>query len=161
MVNKKNVLLGVTGGIAAYKACALTSKLTQQGANVKVVMTDSATKFVSPLTFQALSRNPVYIDTFDEKDPKKIANIDLADWTEFVLVPPASAHIIWRLAGGLADDMLSSLLLATKAPVYIAPVMNVNMYEPPAVNKNMKQLEEWGYHFIEPGAGYLACGWIG
>ncbi|HLR51747.1 MAG TPA: bifunctional phosphopantothenoylcysteine decarboxylase/phosphopantothenate--cysteine ligase CoaBC [Candidatus Avamphibacillus sp.] len=161
MVNKKNVLLGVTGGIAAYKACALTSKLTQQGANVKVVMTDSATKFVSPLTFQALSRNPVYIDTFDEKDPEKIAHIDLADWADLIIVAPATAHIIGRLAGGLADDMLSSLLLATKAPVYIAPAMNVNMYEHPAVIKNMKQLEEWGYHFIEPGAGYLACGWIG
>src|SRR5699024_2357517 len=143
MLKQKNILLGVTGGIAAYKACALTSKLTQSGANVKVVMTSSATKFVSPLTFQALSRNPVYTDTFDEKDPQKIA------------------HILGRLVNGIADYMLSTVLLATTAPVYIAPAMNVNMYKHPAVIHNMKQLEQWGYHFIEPGAGYLACGWIG
>ncbi|QGS68624.1 bifunctional phosphopantothenoylcysteine decarboxylase/phosphopantothenate--cysteine ligase CoaBC [Oceanobacillus sp. 143] len=151
----------VAGGIAAYKACALTSKLTQKGANVKVVMTKSATEFVSPLTFQALSRNPVYTDTFDEKDPNKIAHIDLADWADIVIIAPASANIIGKIANGIADDMLSTTLLATKASVYVAPAMNVNMYGHPAVMKNMQQLDEWGYHFIEPGAGYLACGWIG
>ncbi|AXI09032.1 bifunctional phosphopantothenoylcysteine decarboxylase/phosphopantothenate--cysteine ligase CoaBC [Oceanobacillus zhaokaii] len=161
MVFKKNILLGVAGGIAAYKACALTSKLTQKGANVKVVMTKSATEFVSPLTFQALSRNPVYTDTFDEKDPNKIAHIDLADWADIVIIAPASANIIGKIANGIADDMLSTTLLATKASVYVAPAMNVNMYGHPAVMKNMQQLDEWGYHFIEPGAGYLACGWIG
>jgi len=161
MLKQKNILLGVTGGIAAYKACALTSKLTQSGANVKVVMTSSATKFVSPLTFQALSRNPVYTDTFDEKDPQKIAHIDVADWADIVIIAPATAHILGRLVNGIADDMLSTVLLATTAPVYIAPAMNVNMYKHPAVIHNMKQLEQWGYHFIEPGAGYLACGWIG
>lgn len=161
MLKQKNILLGVTGGIAAYKACALTSKLTQFGANVKVVMTSSATKFVSPLTFQALSRNPVYTDTFDEKDPQKIAHIDVADWADVVIIAPATAHILGRLVNGIADDMLSTVLLATTAPVYIAPAMNVNMYKHPAVIHNMKQLEQWGYHFIEPGAGYLACGWIG
>ncbi|MBU5467701.1 bifunctional phosphopantothenoylcysteine decarboxylase/phosphopantothenate--cysteine ligase CoaBC [Virgibacillus sp. MSJ-26] len=161
MLKQKNILLGVTGGIAAYKAYALTSKLTQSGANVKVVMTSSATKFVSPLTFQALSRNPVYTDTFDEKDPQKIAHIDVADWADIVIIAPATAHILGRLVNGIADDMLSTVLLATTAPVYIAPAMNVNMYKHPAVIHNMKQLEQWGYHFIEPGAGYLACGWIG
>jgi len=161
MLKQKNILLGVTGGIAAYKACALTSKLTQFGANVKVVMTSSATEFVSPLTFQALSRNPVYTDTFDEKDPQKIAHIDVADWADIVIIAPATAHILGRLVNGIAADMLSTLLLATTAPVYIAPAMNVNMYKHPAVIHNMKQLEQWGYHFIEPGAGYLACGWIG
>jgi phosphopantothenoylcysteine decarboxylase / phosphopantothenate---cysteine ligase len=161
MIKDKKILLGVSGGIAAYKACALTSKLTQQGANVKVVMTKSAVEFVSPLTFQALSRNPVYTDTFDEKDPSKIAHIDLADWADFILLAPATANIIGKLANGIADDMLSTLLLASEAPVYIAPAMNVHMYAHPAVRKNMQQLESWGYHFIEPGAGYLACGYVG
>lgn len=161
MVKHKKIVLAVTGGIAAYKACALTSKLTQQGAIVKVIMTESAEKFVSPLTFQALSRNPVYTDTFDEKDPQKIAHIDLADWADLFIIAPATAHVLGRLANGLADDMLTTTLLATKAPVYIAPAMNVNMYDHPAVIENMKQLDRWGYHFIEPGAGYLACGWVG
>lgn len=161
MVRGKNILLGVSGGIAVYKACALTSKLTQKGANVRVVMTDNATKFVSPLTFQALSRNPVYIDTFDEKDPEKIAHIDLADWADLAIIAPATANIIGKLANGIADDMLSTILLATRAAVYIAPAMNVHMYAHPAVIENMQQLEKWGYHFIEPGAGYLACGYVG
>lgn len=161
MMQNKNVLLGVTGGIAAYKACSLASKLTQQGANVKVLMTESATNFVSPLTFQALSRNPVYVDTFDEKDPEKIAHIDLADWADIFLIAPATANIIGKIANGIADNMISTVLLATKADVYIAPAMNVNMYGHPAVIKNMRTLSDFGYHFIEPGAGYLACGWIG
>ncbi|MGP4106929.1 bifunctional phosphopantothenoylcysteine decarboxylase/phosphopantothenate--cysteine ligase CoaBC [Virgibacillus sp. L01] len=161
MVRNKNILLGVSGGIAVYKACALTSKLTQQGANVKVMMTESATKFVSPLTFQALSRNPVYTDTFDEKNPAKIAHIDVADWADIAIIAPATANMIGKMANGLADDMLSTTLLATQASVYIAPAMNVHMYAHPAVIKNMKQLDEWGYHFIEPGAGYLACGYVG
>lgn len=160
-MQNKRVLLGVTGGIAAYKACDLTSKLTQQGADVRVVMTESATKFVSPLTFQALSRNPVYTDTFDEKDPKKIAHIDLADWAELAIIAPATANIIAKLALGLGDDMLSTLFLATRATTYIAPAMNVHMYQNQAVQKNMKLLTEYGYHFIEPGAGYLACGYVG
>lgn len=161
MLQDKNIVLGVTGGIAAYKACALTSKLTQAGANVKVMMTDHAQKFVSPLTFQALSRNPVYIDTFDEKDVKKIAHIDVADWADIVIIAPATANIIAKLVHGIADDMLSTTLLATKATVYIAPAMNVHMYEHPAVIENMQKLADWGYHFIEPGAGYLACGYVG
>ncbi len=160
-MQNKNILLGVSGGIAAYKACALVSKLTQQGAIVKVLMTESATKFVSPLTFQALSRNPVYMDTFDEKDPEKIAHIDLADWADIFLLAPATANIIGKIANGIADNIITTVLLATKADVYIAPAMNVNMYEHPAVIKNMQILADYGYHFIEPGAGYLACGWIG
>lgn len=161
MLNQKNIVLGVSGGIASYKACTLVSRLSQKGANVKVVMTESATKFVSPLTFQALSRNPVYTDTFDEKDPKKIAHIDLADWADLVIIAPVTANVIGKLANGIADDMLTSVMLATKAPVYLAPAMNVNMYEHPAVLKNIQTLDEWGYHFIEPGSGFLACGWIG
>ncbi|WP_053219718.1 bifunctional phosphopantothenoylcysteine decarboxylase/phosphopantothenate--cysteine ligase CoaBC [Virgibacillus senegalensis] len=161
MVNGKKIVLGVTGGIAAYKACTLTSRLTQAGADVKVVMTESAAKFVSPLTFQALSRNPVFTDTFDEKDPAKIAHIDLADWADLVLIAPATANIIGKMANGLADDMLSTMLLATQAPVYIAPAMNVHMYAHPAVIENMKTLEGWRYRFIEPGNGLLACGYVG
>lgn len=161
MMKNKNILLGVSGGIAAYKACSLTSKLTQAGANVRVMMTQHAMEFVSPLTFQALSRNPVYIDTFDEKNPQKIAHIDVADWADIAIIAPATANIIGKLANGIADDMLSTTLLATQADVYIAPAMNVHMYEHPAVIKNLKQLEEWNYHFIEPGAGFLACGYVG
>lgn len=157
----KNILLGVTGGIAAYKACDLTSKMTQLGANVRVVMTASAAKFVAPITFQALSRNDVYVDTFDEKDPANIAHIDLADWAEIAIIAPASANTIAKLAAGIADNMLTTVLLATRATVYIAPAMNVHMYEHPAVISNMKKLVSWGYHFIEPAAGYLACGYVG
>ena len=161
MLQNKKILLGVTGGIAVYKACDLASKLTQQGADVRVMMTTGATKFVSPLTFQALSRNDVYTDTFDEKDPNKIAHIDVADWADIAIIAPATANIISKIAFGIADDMLTTTLLATRADIYIAPAMNVHMYEHPAVIENMKKLVEWGYHFIEPGAGYLACGYVG
>ncbi|SDC65029.1 phosphopantothenoylcysteine decarboxylase / phosphopantothenate--cysteine ligase [Terribacillus halophilus] len=157
----KTICLGVSGGIAAYKACALTSKLTQKGADVHVIMTKHAAEFVTPLTFQALSRNPVYIDTFDEKHPEKIAHIDLADKADIFLLAPATANLIGKLANGIADDMLTTTLLATEAPVYIAPAMNVHMYAHPAVIRNMQQLDDWGYHFIEPEAGYLACGYVG
>lgn len=157
----KTICLGVSGGIAAYKACALTSKLTQKGADVHVIMTKHAAEFVTPLTFQALSRNPVYTDTFDEKHPEKIAHIDLADKADLFLLAPATANLIGKLAAGMADDMLTTTLLATEAPVYIAPAMNVHMYAHPAVIRNMQQLDDWGYHFIEPEAGYLACGYVG
>lgn len=161
MLTHKKVILGVTGGIAVYKACDLTSKLTQKGADVRVVMTENATKFVSPLTFQALSRNPVYVDTFKEKDPKKVAHIDIADWADIAIIAPATANIIAKLANGIADDMLSTTLLATRADVYIAPAMNVHMYANQAVMRNMQTLANDGYHFIEPGEGYLACGYVG
>lgn len=161
MLNGKNILLGVTGGIAVYKAAALTSKLVQQGASVKVMMSESATKFVAPLTFQALSRHPIYTDTFDEKDPEKIAHIDLADWADMVVLAPATANVIGKLANGIADDMITTTLLATEAPIYVAPAMNVHMYANQAVQKNMQTLVSYGYRFIEPGEGYLACGYVG
>lgn len=161
MLKEKRILLGVTGGIAVYKAVDLTSKLVQQGADVKVVMTENATKFVTPLTFQALSRNDVHIDTFDEKDPQRIAHIDLADWADILILAPATANFLGKVANGIADDMLSTILMATRASVYIAPAMNVHMYDHPAVIENMKTLDSIGYHFIEPGAGYLACGYVG
>ncbi|SDC35879.1 phosphopantothenoylcysteine decarboxylase / phosphopantothenate--cysteine ligase [Priestia aryabhattai B8W22] len=157
----KRILLCVSGGIAVYKAVALTSKLVQAGAEVKVMMTASAREFVTPLTFQALSRNPVYTDTFDEKDPSVIAHIDLADWPDLILVAPATANMIGKIANGLADDMISTTLLAATAPVWIAPAMNVHMYDHPAVKKNMSTLSSFGYSFVEPGEGYLACGYVG
>lgn len=161
MLNGKKILLCVTGGIAVFKACALTSKLTQAGADVKVIMTESAQQFVTPLSFQALSRNDVFTDTFDEKDSKVIAHIDLADWADLILVAPATANMIGKLANGIADDMVSTTLLAATAPVWIAPAMNVHMYDHPAVKKNIETLYQFGYRFIEPGEGYLACGYVG
>lgn len=160
MLNK-NILLCVTGGIAVYKAAALTSKLVQAGAKVKVIMSKSACQFVTPLTFQALSRNDVYTDTFDEKHPEVIAHIDLADWADLVLVAPATANVIGKLANGIADDMITTTLLATTAPVWIAPAMNVHMFNHPAVIKNIDTLASFGFQFVEPNEGYLACGYVG
>lgn len=161
MLKNKTIVVGVSGGIAAFKTAALVSKLTQAGADVYVVMTEAATKFVTPLTFQALSRNPVYTDTFTEPDATKIAHIDIADQADLVLIAPASANTIAKLAAGIADNMLTTLVLATKAPVALAPAMNVNMYEHPSVQENMEKLRSYHYQLIEPGAGYLACGWVG
>ncbi|WP_079508382.1 bifunctional phosphopantothenoylcysteine decarboxylase/phosphopantothenate--cysteine ligase CoaBC [Mesobacillus jeotgali] len=161
MLNGKKILLCVTGGIAVYKGAALTSKLTQAGAEVKVILSESAAKFVTPLTFQALSRSEVYTDTFDEKNPENIAHIHLADWADLIIVAPATANIIGKLANGIADNMISTTLLAATAPVWIAPAMNVHMYQHPAVTKNMDTLRNFGYEFIEPGEGYLACGYTG
>lgn len=157
----KRIVLGVSGGIAAYKAAALTSKLIQSGAEVRVIMTESATKFITPLTFQALSRNHVYTDTFLEEDPTVISHIDVADWADLIIVAPATANTIGKLANGLGDDMLTTTLLATTAPVWIAPAMNVHMYDNKAVQRNIMTLYNDGYRFFEPSAGYLACGYIG
>lgn len=151
----------MTGGIAVYKAAALTSKLVQAGAKVKVILSESAAKFVTPLTFQALSRHEVYTDIFAEKNPQVIAHIDLADWADLILVAPATANTIGKLAGGIADNMITTTLLATTRPVWIAPAMNVHMYDHPAVKRNIAVLAEYGYQFIEPSEGYLACGYIG
>jgi phosphopantothenoylcysteine decarboxylase / phosphopantothenate---cysteine ligase len=161
MLFGKKILLCVTGGIAVYKAVALTSKLTQSGATVKVILSESAAKFVTPLSFQVLSKNDVYTDTFDEKNPEGIAHIDLADWADLVLVAPATANTIGKLANGIADNMITTTLLAATSPVWIAPAMNVHMYDHPAVKKNISILYDYGYRFIEPGEGYLACGYVG
>lgn len=161
MLNGKKILLCVTGGIAVYKAAALTSKLTQAGAEVKVILSESAMEFVNPLTFQALSRNDVFTDTFDEKDSKVIAHIHLADWADLILIAPATANIIGKLAHGIADNMISTTLLAATAPVWIAPAMNVHMFNHPAVVNNIQILNGFGYRFIEPSEGHLACGYVG
>ncbi|ARJ39990.1 phosphopantothenoylcysteine decarboxylase [Sporosarcina ureae] len=160
-IENKNILLCVTGGIAVYKAVALVSKLSQAGANVKVVMTDSAKEFVQPLSFQVMSRNDVYFDTFDEKDSRVIAHIELADWADLVVVAPATANVIGKLAHGIADNMVTTILLATQADVWIAPAMNVHMYAHPAVMRNIEQLHMDGCQFIEPSEGFLACGYVG
>ncbi|MFD0697168.1 bifunctional phosphopantothenoylcysteine decarboxylase/phosphopantothenate--cysteine ligase CoaBC [Paenibacillus sp. GCM10027628] len=157
----KTIVLGVCGGIAAYKAAALTSKLTQAGAKVRVIMTESAVQFVAPLTFQTLSRHHVFVDTFDEKDPSVVSHINLADSADLVLVAPATANMIGKLALGLGDDMLSTTLLAAMAPIWVAPAMNVHMYANPAVQRNMQTLRSRGVRFIEPGEGQLACGYVG
>ncbi|CAM4253079.1 bifunctional phosphopantothenoylcysteine decarboxylase/phosphopantothenate--cysteine ligase CoaBC [Paenibacillus tarimensis] len=157
----KTILLGITGGIAAYKAAALCSKLVQSGAAVHVIMTESAAKFITPLTLQTLSRNPVHTDTFDERDPAVVSHIDLADRADLVVVAPATANILAKLAWGMADDMLSTTLLATRAPLLIAPAMNVHMYAHPAVQHNMSLLSQRGVRFVEPGTGQLACGYVG
>ncbi|MBP1904496.1 phosphopantothenoylcysteine decarboxylase/phosphopantothenate--cysteine ligase [Paenibacillus turicensis] len=161
MLTGKKILLGVTGGIAAFKAAALCSQLVKKGAEVQVIMTKSATEFITPLTMQALSKNPVYHDTFDEKNPRTIAHINLADWADLVLIAPATANIIGKMTAGLADDMLSTTLLATEAPIMLAPAMNVHMYAHPAVMRNMSELVSRGVMMIEPGEGLLACGYTG
>nr|WP_145403994.1 bifunctional phosphopantothenoylcysteine decarboxylase/phosphopantothenate--cysteine ligase CoaBC [Paenibacillus xylanexedens] len=161
MLNGKRIVLGVTGGIAAYKAAALCSKLVQKGADVHVIMTASATQFISELTLQTLTRNPVYTDTFDEREPAVVSHIHLADLADLVLVAPATANVIAKMAHGMADDMLTTTLLATTAPVMIAPAMNVHMYDHPAVKQNMNLLVERGALMIEPGEGLLACGYVG
>lgn len=160
-MEKKKILLAVSGGIAAYKAAPVASKLYQSGYDVKVILTESAQKFITPLTFQTLTRQAVYTDTFEEKEPAVVSHIDIADWADLVLIAPATANVIGKLANGIADDMLSTTLLATKADVLIAPAMNVNMFNHPAVKKNMETLAGFGWRFIEPNEGLLACGWIG
>ena len=161
MLANKKILICVTGGIAVYKAVALVSKLSQAGADVKVVMTKSAMEFVTPLTFQAMSRNDVYFDTFDEKNSGVIAHIDLADWADLVIVAPATANVIGKVANGISDDMVTTVLQATTAKVWFAPAMNVNMYEKQAVIRNISTLAKDGYRFIEPSEGFLACGYVG
>ncbi|MGE6368442.1 bifunctional phosphopantothenoylcysteine decarboxylase/phosphopantothenate--cysteine ligase CoaBC [Planococcus kocurii] len=161
MVENRKILLCVSGGIAVYKAVALVSKLSQSGASVKVMMTESAQQFVQPLTFQVMSRNDVYTDTFDEKDSSVIAHIDLADWADLIIVAPGTANVIGKLANGIGDDMVTTTLLAATAPIWIAPAMNVHMYDHPAVKRNIQQLHEDGIRFIEPSEGFLACGYVG
>ena len=128
---------------------------------MKVIMTDSARQFVQPLSFQVMSRNDVYYDTFDEKDSSVIAHIDLADWADLIIVAPATANVIGKLANGLGDDMVTTTLLAATAPIWVAPAMNVHMYDHPAVKRNIQQLHDDGIEFIEPSEGFLACGYVG
>ena len=161
IMNNKKVLLGVSGGIAVYKALDVISRLKKKGIEVKVIMTKSATEFVTPLSFQSLSENPVVIDMFDEPKAWEIQHISLAKWADLVVVVPATANIIGKVANGIADDMLSTTIMATKAEVIFCPAMNTNMYENKIVQKNMDTLKDLGYGFINPASGRLACGDIG
>jgi len=155
------VVLGVTGCIGAYKACEVLRELQRHEVDVQVVMTAAATRFVSPMTFEALSRHPVFHDQFALGENGEIRHVGLADDAELLLVAPATANIIGKFAQGIADDALSTLYLATRAPVLLAPAMNVNMYEHPAVQANLGVLRARGVEVVEPGSGYLACGWLG
>ncbi|PDO11819.1 MAG: bifunctional 4'-phosphopantothenoylcysteine decarboxylase/phosphopantothenoylcysteine synthetase [Candidatus Reconcilbacillus cellulovorans] len=157
----RTIVLGVSGGIAAYKAAALCSRLTQAGARVRVVMTEAATRFVTPLTFQALSGHDVAVGVFEERDPSVIAHIDLAEKADLFVVAPATADVLAKMAHGFADDMLTAALLAARSPVLVCPSMNVHMYRHPAVEANMRLLRERGIRFVEPDDGPLACGYVG
>lgn len=158
-----NVLLGVTGSIAAYKAAEITNRLTKMGHNVDVLLTESGSRFITPLTLQTLSKNKVYMDMFEEIVPSEVKHISLAKKADLVLIAPATANMIGKIAGGIADDFLSTVVMAAAnhTPVYIAPAMNTNMYENPIVQENIKKLTRLGYHFIEPKASLLACGDLG
>ncbi|NLK93791.1 MAG: bifunctional phosphopantothenoylcysteine decarboxylase/phosphopantothenate--cysteine ligase CoaBC [Clostridiales bacterium] len=158
MEQSKCVVIGVTGGIAVYKALDVISLLRKSNVNVKVIMTKSATEFVSPLTFQSISQNIVTCNMFDEPKAWEIQHISLAKEADVFLVAPATANIIGKVANGIADDMLSTTIMATKAKVIFAPAMNTNMYENPIVKENIKKLKSLGYDFVEPASGRLACG---
>ncbi len=157
----KEIVLGVTGGIAAYKAVELLRLLTKAGATVHVIMTRSAMEFVTPLTFQTLSMNPVHTELFNLVSEREIGHIALADRADLCIIAPATANVIGKLASGIADDLLSTTIMATKAPVLIAPAMNVNMYQNPIYKENETRLKNHGYLFVEPAKGMLACGWEG
>ena len=156
MLKDKHIVLGVTGGIAAYKACDLVSRLKKQGAQVRVVLTANAAKFVPPLTFETLSGNPVVTDTFEPR--KSLEHISLAKWADVYVIAPASANCLAKLANGIADDLLSTTALAMTAPLLIAPAMNANMWRHPATQANFKTLVDRGAKSVGPMSGHLACG---
>ncbi|UJS28756.1 bifunctional phosphopantothenoylcysteine decarboxylase/phosphopantothenate--cysteine ligase CoaBC [Macrococcoides canis] len=154
------IILGVTGGIAVYKAIDLTSKLVQNGHEVRVIMTESAQQFVTPLAFQALSRNPVYTDIFIEQNPAEIQHISLGDWADIMVIAPLTASTLGKIAHGISDNMLTATVLAFTKQIYLAPAMNSNMYSNQAVLDNINTLQQRGFKFIEPGEGFLACGYV-
>ncbi len=161
MLKDKQVILGVTGGIAAYKAVELLRLLTKAGADVHVIMTRSAQEFIAPLTFQTLSANPVHTELFNLIAEREIGHIALADRADLFIIAPATANVIGKIAAGIADDMLTTTVMATKAPVLIAPAMNVNMFTNPIYRDNEDKLRHYGYLFVPPETGALACGWEG
>jgi phosphopantothenoylcysteine decarboxylase/phosphopantothenate--cysteine ligase len=161
MLQNRNVVLGITGGIAAYKACDIVSGLKKLNANVDVIMTKAAAEFITPLTLQSLSQNKVTVDMFEKLKEWEIAHISLAKKADILVIAPATANIIGKLAAGIADDMLSTTAMATKAPVIMAPAMNTNMYTNPIVQANIERLKSLGVIFIAPESGRLACGDFG
>lgn len=156
MLKEKRIVLGVTGGIAAYKAAEIVSHLTRRGACVRVVMTANACKFLAPLTLETLSGNPVLTDTFGPRE--NLAHISLAKWADLFLIAPATANILGKLAGGIADDLLSTTAMAMRCPIWVAPAMNNNMWNSRANQRNVQTLREWGVQMVGPARGRLACG---
>lgn len=161
MLKGKTVLLGVTGGIACYKAAELTSALVKQYCNVQVVMTAHATEFITPLTFESLTGNRTIVDTFDRNHPHEVEHIALADQADLVLIAPATANVLAKLAHGIADDMLTTTVLACNCPKIAAPAMNTKMYENPVTQDNLTTLRRYGWEILEPASGRLACGATG
>lgn len=158
----RNIILGVTGSIAAYKAAEIAHQLLKNGVQVEVIMTNGATKFITPLTFRTLTQNRVYTDVFQDDFPHEVKHISLAQSADIVLIAPATANIIGKIANGIGDDMLSTTVLAViNKPVFIAPAMNTNMWENPIVQENIIKLKKYGYQFIEPKESLLACGTTG
>jgi phosphopantothenoylcysteine decarboxylase/phosphopantothenate--cysteine ligase len=157
----RRVCLGVTGCIAAYKAAELASAMVQKEAEVTVVMTESATHLVGPATFEALTGRPVYTEMWQSHSPSAMQHIAVADWAEVVLVAPATANILGKVASGIADDLLSTILMTVDVPVMFAPAMNTRMWKNPIVQANVARLREVGYRFVDPEEGFLACGTFG
>lgn len=158
MLKDKTVVIGVSGGIAVYKTLDVVSRLRKLGVNVNVIMTKYATEFVTPLSFQSLSQNYVVCDMFEDPKTWDVEHISLAKRADVFLIAPATANVIGKIANGIADDMLTTTVMATKAKVLIAPAMNTNMYENPILQRNINTLKELGYNFVEPESGRLACG---
>ena len=158
MLKNKTVVLGVTGSIAAYKMANVASMLVKLHADVNVIMTENATNFINPITFETLTGNKCLVDTFDRNFQFNVEHVALAKRADIFMVAPASANIIGKIAGGIADDMLSTTIMAAKCPKLIAPAMNTNMLENPIVQDNIRKLQSYGYEIIESASGYLACG---
>ena len=161
MLKNKTVVIGVSGGIAVYKACDIVSRLKKLNANVHVIMTNNATEFVTPLTFQSLSQNYVVNDMFEEPKTWDVEHISLAKKADVFLIAPATANVIGKIANGICDDMLTTTVMATTGKVLIAPAMNTNMYRNPILQRNITILKELGYNFVDPESGRLACGDVG
>ena len=161
MLTGKNIVLGVTGSIAAYKIANLASMLVKLNASVHVIMTKNACQFITPMTFETLTGNKCIVDTFDRNFSFDVKHVSLAKLADIILIAPCTANVIGKIAGGICDDMLTTTVMATKAPVVISPAMNTGMWENPILQDNIKKLEGYGYHFIEPVSGRLACGDIG
>ena len=161
LLENKHVVLGICGGIAAFKSAHIASLLRQRGAEVKCIMTEHATKLITPLTMREISGNPVAVSMFDDTPEFNVEHIALARWADIFVIAPATANVIGKVASGIADDMLSTTIMATKAPVLFAPAMNSNMYLNPVVQDNMAKLKRFSYEIMEPASGHLACGIIG
>ena len=161
MLKGKKIAVYITGGIAAYKAADLVRRLIKQGAEVRVAMTKAATEFITPYTLQILSKNEVFTNVFEDKDPAEVSHIHLADWSELAVVAPATANVMAKMAHGIADDFVTTTLVATTAPVFIVPAMNTHMLENPATVRNWERLEQDGHFVMEPDTGFLAEGYEG